>query len=71
MPKTGEVEEALQYLLVGEGKGRDYREETLMEWYTNEARLHFAKHVRPLLETKWEKVHPLIRLGLLDRLLMK
>jgi anaphase-promoting complex subunit 2 len=48
-----EVEEALSFLLNGEGKSDDSNEETLVEWYTNECRLHFAHHVRPGLEDLW------------------
>ena len=51
--KNREVEEALNYLLVGEGKSEDGNEESLVEWYTNECRLHFANHVRPGLEDLW------------------
>jgi len=52
--RTREVEEALSYLLVGEGKSED-REESLVEWYTNECRLHFASYVRPGLEQMWSQ----------------
>jgi len=45
--KNREVEEALGFLLNGEGTSDDEKEETLVEWYTNECRLHFANHVRP------------------------
>jgi anaphase-promoting complex subunit 2 len=51
--KNREVEEALGFLLNGEGKSDDEKEETLVEWYTNECRLHFANHVRPGLEELW------------------
>ncbi|KAF2827342.1 hypothetical protein CC86DRAFT_466132 [Ophiobolus disseminans] len=51
--RTRDVEDALCYLLVGEGKSEDGREESLVEWYTNECRLHFASHVRPGLEQLW------------------
>ncbi|KAF2466762.1 uncharacterized protein BDR25DRAFT_74775 [Lindgomyces ingoldianus] len=54
-PKTAEVEESLRYLLVGEGKGEDGHEESLVDWYTNEAGLHFANFVRPTLEELWDK----------------
>jgi anaphase-promoting complex subunit 2 len=53
--RTREVEEALSYLLVGEGKSEDGKEEGLIEWYTNECRLHFASHVRPGLVQLWSK----------------
>jgi anaphase-promoting complex subunit 2 len=53
--RTREVDEALYYLLIGEGKSEDGREESLVEWYTNECRLHFASHVRPRLEQLWSK----------------
>ncbi|KAG9192365.1 hypothetical protein G6011_11099 [Alternaria panax] len=52
--KNREVEEALSFLLNGEGKSDDGKEETLVEWYTNECRLHFANHVRPGLEDLWK-----------------
>ncbi|KAF2175036.1 hypothetical protein K469DRAFT_703357 [Zopfia rhizophila CBS 207.26] len=55
VPKTAEVEEALQYLLVDEGKSEDGHEEALVDWYTNEARLHFAGFVRPALKELWQK----------------
>jgi anaphase-promoting complex subunit 2 len=51
--RTREVEEALGYLLIGEGKSEDAREESLVEWYTNECRLHFANHVRAGVEQLW------------------
>jgi anaphase-promoting complex subunit 2 len=51
--RTREVEDALVYLLAGEGKSEDNREEGLVEWYTNECRLHFANNVRPALEELW------------------
>ncbi|KAF1928877.1 anaphase-promoting complex subunit Apc2 [Didymella exigua CBS 183.55] len=54
--RTREVEDALIYLLVGEGRvGEDARdgEEALCEWYTNECRLHFASNVRPELDALW------------------
>lgn len=57
--KTREVEEALGYLLVGEGKSDNSREESLVEWYTNECRLHFVNHVRSGLEQMWTKEVPL------------
>jgi anaphase-promoting complex subunit 2 len=53
--RTRDFEEALSYLLVGEGKSGDGREESLVDWYTNECRLHFANHVRPGLEELWGK----------------
>lgn len=55
-----DVEEALDYLLVGEGAGRDH-EEGIAEWYANEARLHFANHVRQGLAESWGKVCTYIR----------
>ncbi|USP73195.1 hypothetical protein yc1106_00469 [Curvularia clavata] len=61
MPRTREVEEALNYLLVGEGKSEDSIEESLVEWYTNECRLHFANHVRPGLEDLWREEVELYR----------
>ena len=54
--RTREVEDALVYLLVGEGRASDETrngEEGLVEWYTNECRLHFANHVQPGLEELW------------------
>jgi anaphase-promoting complex subunit 2 len=53
--RTREVEEALSYLLVGEGKSEDGKEESLIEWYTNECRLHFASHVKPGLVQLWSR----------------
>ncbi|KAF2033380.1 hypothetical protein EK21DRAFT_109173 [Setomelanomma holmii] len=51
--RTRDVEEALSYLLIGEGRSEDGKEDSLVEWYTNECRLHFANHVRPDLEQMW------------------
>ncbi|XPS91375.1 hypothetical protein M3J09_000793 [Ascochyta lentis] len=54
--RTREVEDALVYLLVGEGRveeGARHGEEGLVEWYTNECRLHFANNVRPELDELW------------------
>lgn len=51
--RSREVTEALTYLLVGEGKIEDGKEESLVEWYTNECRLHFANNTRPGLEQLW------------------
>jgi anaphase-promoting complex subunit 2 len=53
--RTREVEDALHYLLVKDGKSVDGREESLVAWYTNECRLHFANHVRTGLEQLWGK----------------
>ncbi|KAH6106779.1 anaphase-promoting complex subunit 2 [Parastagonospora nodorum] len=53
--RTRDVEEALSYLLVGKGKSEDSKEESLVEWYTNECRLHFANHVRSGFEQLWGK----------------
>ncbi|KAH6637579.1 hypothetical protein C7974DRAFT_355225 [Boeremia exigua] len=55
--RTREVEDALVYLLIGDGKVVDEAkngEEGLVEWYTNECRLHFANHVQPGLEELWK-----------------
>jgi anaphase-promoting complex subunit 2 len=57
--RTREVEEALGYLLTGEGRSEHATEESLVEWYTNECRLHFASHVRSRLEQTWLKEVPL------------
>jgi anaphase-promoting complex subunit 2 len=57
--RSREVEGALAYLLVGEGKSQDGEsggEEGLIEWYTNEARIHFAASARPGLRELWNKV---------------
>lgn len=54
--RTPDVDEALGYLLVGDGKSEDGREQGLVEWYTNEARLHFASLVRPMLKDMWDRV---------------
>ncbi|KAF2267648.1 anaphase-promoting complex subunit Apc2 [Lojkania enalia] len=53
--KTADVDEALHYLLVGDGKSEDGQEEGLIDWYTNEARLHFARCVQPALQAQWRK----------------
>ncbi|KAF3005098.1 hypothetical protein E8E13_009958 [Curvularia kusanoi] len=55
--RTREVEDALVYLLAGEGRVLDEArngEEGLVDWYTNECRLHFATHVQPGLERLWQ-----------------
>ncbi|KAH9862124.1 hypothetical protein IAQ61_010327 [Plenodomus lingam] len=51
--RTRETEDALNYLLLGDGRSEDGREEGLVDWYTNECRLHFASNVRPDLEELW------------------
>jgi anaphase-promoting complex subunit 2 len=59
LPRNAEIEEALRYLLAGEGKSdlrEDKHEESLVNWYTSEARLHFANLVRPTLKELWNKV---------------
>ncbi|KAF1956477.1 hypothetical protein CC80DRAFT_525344 [Byssothecium circinans] len=57
--RSRDVEEALGYLLVGEGKsdgrGEEGQEEGLVGWFENEVRLHFAKFVRPGLKELWGK----------------
>jgi anaphase-promoting complex subunit 2 len=40
---------------VDEGKSEDGKEESLVEWYTNECRLHFANHVRSGLQHLWSE----------------
>ena len=53
-----DVEEALSYLLIGEGTSQD-REEGIADWFANETRLHFANHgSRDLLEL-WNEVSTL------------
>ncbi|KAJ4984504.1 Cullin family protein [Stagonosporopsis vannaccii] len=55
--RTREVEDALVYLLVGDGRVTEELkngEEGLVEWYTNECRLHFANNVQPGLEELWK-----------------
>jgi anaphase-promoting complex subunit 2 len=55
LQRSREVEEALTYLLRGHGGSEQGEEEEgLVEWYTNECRLHFARHVRMGLEELWE-----------------
>ncbi|KAF2707386.1 hypothetical protein K504DRAFT_483484 [Pleomassaria siparia CBS 279.74] len=56
LPRNLEIEDALVYLLVGEGKSEGKHEESLVDWYTSEVRLHFANLVRPILEELWNKV---------------
>ncbi|PSN62521.1 hypothetical protein BS50DRAFT_638154 [Corynespora cassiicola Philippines] len=55
--KNREIEAALQYLLAGEGKSQGAHEQSLIDWYTNEARIHFATLVRPVVESLWEEVN--------------
>lgn len=55
--RTREVEDALVYLLIGDGRvAEDAKngEEGLVEWYTNECMLHFANNIQPGLEELWE-----------------
>lgn len=52
--RTREVEDALNYLLIGDGKNED-GEESLVQWYTNECRLHFANHTEPGLQQLWSE----------------
>jgi anaphase-promoting complex subunit 2 len=54
--RTQDVEDALEYLLVGEGRSKDGNEESLVEWYTHETTLHFASQVAPRVTELWEKV---------------
>ena len=54
LQRTGEVTDALTYLLAGEGRSEDEKEESLIEWYSNECRLHFANVVRSGLEQLWQ-----------------
>jgi anaphase-promoting complex subunit 2 len=56
--RSRDVDEALEYLLVGEKKSDEGLEEGLVDWYTNEMRLHFATCVRPGLNSLWAKVSP-------------
>ncbi|KAH9879989.1 hypothetical protein J1614_002014 [Plenodomus biglobosus] len=51
--RTRETEDALSYLLLGDGRSEDSKEEGLIDWYTNECRLHFASNVRPDIEELW------------------
>lgn len=53
--RPADVGEALEYLIVGEGTGSDH-DEGIAEWYSNEARLHFANHVRQILTETWDQV---------------
>lgn len=53
--KTRDVDEALNYLLIGDGKSEDNKEESLVEWYTNECRMHFTSHVKSKLQQLWAK----------------
>lgn len=50
-----DVEEALRYLLVGEGINQD-GEESIADWFANETRLHFTDHVRQDLLELWNEV---------------
>ena len=52
--RTRDVEDALTYLLVGEGQTQDG--EGITEWYSNEVRMHFANYVEPGLAELWSKV---------------
>ncbi len=53
LQRTRETTDALTYLLVGEGKSED-KEESLIDWYSNECRLHFANVVKPEIEQLWQ-----------------
>lgn len=52
---SAEIGEALHYLLVGEGKSEGKTEESLVDWYISEVRLHFANLVQPTLKELWKK----------------
>ncbi|KAF2803702.1 uncharacterized protein BDZ99DRAFT_452733 [Mytilinidion resinicola] len=52
--KGKDVVEALEYLLVGEGQGEEGKEESLVDWYTNEVRIHFVNYVHPALRSIWD-----------------
>lgn len=59
---NADVEEALRYLLVGEGRpdsedgggGGGGMQADLLEWYTNEARENFVACVRPAVLGRWQ-----------------
>ncbi|KAF2871024.1 hypothetical protein BDV95DRAFT_494489 [Massariosphaeria phaeospora] len=53
--RSNEVQDAIYYLLVGDGKSEHDGEEGLVEWYTNEARLHFANSMRSAVKDLWRK----------------
>ena len=50
-----DVEEALSYLIVGEGTPQD-GEESIADWYASEVSLHFANHVKRRLLELWSEV---------------
>jgi anaphase-promoting complex subunit 2 len=62
--RPAEVEEALHYLLAGEGQSEDGREESLVEWYTSEVTLHFADVMTPVLNAQWQEVWVILPGGL-------
>lgn len=56
--RSKDVDEALSYLIVGEGTPQD-GEESIPDWYASEVRLHFADHVRQRLLESWNEVSSL------------
>lgn len=56
--KTRDVEEAIEFLLSGEGsQGQSDDNWDLMDWYTLEVRSHFLEHVAPVLQMAWSEVY--------------
>jgi anaphase-promoting complex subunit 2 len=55
--KTREVEEAIDFLLSGEGPhGLHVEDWDLVEWYLLEVRTHFLDHVAPAMQQAWSRV---------------
>ncbi|OCK84903.1 hypothetical protein K432DRAFT_400755 [Lepidopterella palustris CBS 459.81] len=52
--KGTDVTEALEYLLAGDGRSADDKEDGLIDWYTNEVRIHFVSYVHPALRSIWD-----------------
>ncbi|KAF2751860.1 hypothetical protein M011DRAFT_473163 [Sporormia fimetaria CBS 119925] len=50
------ITDALQFLLNGKGVSQGDHEESLMQWYTSEMRLNFAKVVQPELDDFWKEM---------------
>ncbi|KAF2737932.1 hypothetical protein EJ04DRAFT_541611 [Polyplosphaeria fusca] len=58
-PNTAEVQDALEYLLVGDGKPEIFTEDNLLDWFIDEAQLHFATFARSEVEQWWNEEIPL------------
>ena len=54
IPKSAAIDDALRFLLVGDGVARP-GEQSIVEWYLEEIRLHFDNCVKPALHRIWKE----------------